>query len=66
MLHRSLLIGHYLRDSLFEEISENNLYPFFSVTTSKNVRRTCPQCMPGKVFSPRARENMAVDTRHIL
>jgi len=41
------------------EKSWNNI-----VTSSRNASRTWSQCMPGKVFTPRARENMAKTSSH--
>ena len=42
------------------EESRNNL-----VTSLRNICRTWSQCMLGRVFTPLAWENMAVDTRQI-
>ena len=70
--NRSLLVGHYLWDSLYQQIHFLYLYSCNSSPTSsllftkpRNVHRTWSQCMPGTVSSTHAREKMAVDARHI-
>ena len=44
--------------------SKNNL--FFLAPRLRKVCSMWSQCMPGRVFTHRTQENMAVDTRHLL